>query len=253
LEVLRRLKGEIVGPTMQQEAGEETRLLKEKDGESRAGSSKALRNVAARSAPPPAARLPAQTAGSKRIARAHRRDVEKAELPEQWTGRLSMYCVCTSFNIPMVFRFFRGHPSYYTRRLGQDVVHVWKILGDDVSAEEVNTDTNRDAVWWSGVEDHYSRSAEIFIFSYGVISTWGLSEGGEWDILEALKPFQERTFGELGLLRRNSKERFPRTRCSRPSWPTLLPLNRDTGGVRVLRLRLLGSRFGRFRRNGTAS
>mmetsp|Transcript_37365 Transcript_37365/g.149111 ORF Transcript_37365/g.149111 Transcript_37365/m.149111 type:complete len:319 (-) Transcript_37365:518-1474(-) len=132
--------------------------------------------------------------GSKRIARAQRRDVEKAELPEQWTGRLSIYCVCTSFNIPMVFRFFRGHSSYYTRRLGQDVVHVWKILADDVPADEVYPDTNQDAVWWSGVEDHYNQSAEIFIFSSGVISTWGLSEGGEWDILEALKQFEERTF-----------------------------------------------------------
>eukprot|EP00189_Rhodosorus_marinus_P004509 CAMPEP_0113970384 /NCGR_PEP_ID=MMETSP0011_2-20120614/11141_1 /TAXON_ID=101924 /ORGANISM="Rhodosorus marinus" /LENGTH=296 /DNA_ID=CAMNT_0000984743 /DNA_START=265 /DNA_END=1155 /DNA_ORIENTATION=+ /assembly_acc=CAM_ASM_000156 len=94
----------------------------------------------------------------------------------------------------MVFRFFRGHSSYYTRRLGQDVVHVWKILADDVPADEVYPDTNQDAVWWSGVEDHYNQSAEIFIFSSGVISTWGLSEGGEWDILEALKQFEERTF-----------------------------------------------------------
>lgn len=123
--------------------------------------------------------------------RAQYRSHRVVERDEEWTGRLSIHCECTTFNLQEIFNYFRERPPYIARWLRQDVVHLRKLRSE--------VDLIEDAVWWSGVEDPFAGAAEMFLFSYGVLSTWGLSEGGEWELRETLKQFQLTDFGMYSL------------------------------------------------------
>jgi len=104
----------------------------------------------------------------------------------RWMGRLSVFCTCNTFSMRQLFQHFLDMKEWGAKRFSRDVVHVRRQVTDNVAHE--------DSVFIAAAEDHVCGSAEIFFFSYGVLACWGLSEAGEFEILETIKPFENGRF-----------------------------------------------------------
>ncbi|KAA8496700.1 Sporulation protein RMD1 [Porphyridium purpureum] len=108
--------------------------------------------------------------------------VEQEILPlHQWTGRLSAFCTCNTFNLKDVLHYFELAPEWEARRCSRDLLHVRK---------QMQASTIQDTLWWIGVEDAHAGAGELFIFEYGVMISWGFSEGAEWQLLDVMKNFE---------------------------------------------------------------
>ncbi|KAA8496660.1 Sporulation protein RMD1 [Porphyridium purpureum] len=106
----------------------------------------------------------------------------------RWTGRLSVFCTCNTFLMKELFQEFANKSGWVMRRFSREVLHgQWNW--------DAGTDAQRNVPFFAGQAgefafDTVSKSAEIFIFDYGVIVMWALPEVWEWQVLESLKPFE---------------------------------------------------------------
>uniref|UniRef100_A0A7S1XEF3 DUF155 domain-containing protein n=1 Tax=Compsopogon caeruleus TaxID=31354 RepID=A0A7S1XEF3_9RHOD len=103
----------------------------------------------------------------------------------RWTGRVFAACMSNTLGLRELFAFFGSHPDWSPRRFSRDVIHLQRSRND--------RDEFRHEIWWDGVEDCETGYGDAFCFSYGVVVTWGISEGAEWSLLKLLEPFENGT------------------------------------------------------------